>query len=326
VTDDEGPGVHAASWPRRSGGQPVAADAAPRESVLALPTRIDVGLTLAPLRHGPGDPTTRFLPGEYWRATRTPRGAATLRMRPLGDRVAITAWGAGAEAAMDAVPRLLGMDDEPARLELAAGPLRDLARRFSGVRFGRTDAVMESLIPAVIEQKVVGVDAQRSYRSLVLRYGERAPGPGALWLAPRPEILAAIPYHALHPLGLEQRRASILARAARHAAWLEAATALAPGDALGRLRTIHGVGPWTAAEIARTALGDPDAVSVGDYHIPSLVTWVLAGEPRGDDARMLELLEPFRGQRARLVRLLELSGWRPPKRGPRMPLRSIASI
>ena len=80
------------------------------------------------------------------------------------------------------------------------------------------------------------------------------------------------------------------------------------------------------AETARSAFGDPDAVSVGDFHLPNLVSWALAGEPRGDDARMLELLEPFRGQRARVVRLLELWGIRPPRYGPRMSIRSIASI
>jgi 3-methyladenine DNA glycosylase/8-oxoguanine DNA glycosylase len=326
MTGDGGLDAASSAAADRSARAAGRADDAPLETELRLPFRVDIGLTLAPLRHGPGDPTIRFGAGEYWRATRTHAGPATIRLRPRGDRLAVMAWGPGAEAAIDRVPRLLGGDDDPTALELSAGPLRDLARRFAAVRFARTDAVMDSLVPAIIEQKVIGIQAQRSYRALVLRYGERAPGPTGLWLAPQPEVLAAIPYHALHPLGIEHRRASILARAARHAAWLEMAPVLPSTEALVRLRTIHGIGPWTAAETARTACGDPDAVSVGDYHIPSLVAWALAGEPRADDARMLELLEPYRGQRARLVRLLELSGWGPPKRGPRMPLRSISRI
>jgi 3-methyladenine DNA glycosylase/8-oxoguanine DNA glycosylase len=297
-----------------------------RETDLRLPFPVDIRLTLAPLRHGPGDPTMRSMPGELWRATRTSAGPVTVRLRAIGDRVRASAWGPGADVAIEGLPRLLGADDDPAALHLPAGPLRELARRFPGLRFGRTDAVMEALVPAVIEQKVVGVEAQRSYRGLVLRFGERAPGPGDLWLAPRPEVLARIPAFRLHPLGLEGRRATILARAADHAPWLEQATRLTPAEALGRLQAIHGIGPWTAAETMRVAIGDPDAVSVGDYHLPSLVSWVLSGDPRGDDARMLELLEPYRGQRARLVRLLELSGWRPPRRGARMPLRSIATL
>ena len=145
-------------------------------------------------------------------------------------------------------------------------------------------------------------------------------------MPPAPGALARIPYHALHPLGLEQRRSLTLARAAGRAAWLEAASDLPAESAGARLRSIPGVGVWTAAETARTAFGDPDAVSVGDFHTPSLVAWVLAGEPRADDARMLDLLEPFHGQRARLVRLLELSGLRPPRYGPRLAVRSIAHL
>jgi 3-methyladenine DNA glycosylase/8-oxoguanine DNA glycosylase len=127
-------------------------------------------------------------------------------------------------------------------------------------------------------------------------------------------------------MGLEQRRADIIRRVASRAAWLEDAGTLDPAEALSRLMTIPGVGPWTAAETARSAFGDPDAVSVGDFHLPHLVSWALAGEARGDDTRMLELLEPYHGQRARAVRLLELSGISAPRFGPRYRPRSIAVI
>ena len=96
--------------------------------------------------------------------------------------------------------------------------------------------------------------------------------------------------------------------------------------AYARLRSVPGIGPWTAAEVALRVLGDPDAVSVGDFHLPNVVAFALAGEPRGDDRRMLELLEPWRGQRARVVRLIESSGLRPPAFGPRYAPRSIAAI
>ena len=72
--------------------------------------------------------------------------------------------------------------------------------------------------------------------------------------------------------------------------------------------------------------GDPDAVSVGDFHLPNLVAWALAGEPRGTDDRMLELLEPYRGQRGRVIRLLELGGFGAPRYGPRLAPRRIDSI
>jgi len=139
-------------------------------------------------------------------------------------------------------------------------------------------------------------------------------------------VLAATPYWVFHPWGVEQRRAETVIRAARHASRLEEAVAMAPADAQRRLTALPGMGAWTAAEIAVVALGDPDAVSVGDYHLRNLVSWALAGEPRGTDERMLELLEPYRGHRARVVQLLELAGIAAPRRGPRLALSPIARL
>ncbi len=139
----------------------------------------------------------------------------------------------------------------------------------------------------------------------------------------RPRRLAALPYYAFHPFGVEQRRADTIRRATARADWLEAIVDLPVDEAYARLTALPGIGPWTAAEVAVRALGDPDAVSVGDFHLPNLVAFALAGEPRADDARMLELLEPWRGERARVIRLLELSGIDAPKYGPRLTPRRI---
>ena len=65
-------------------------------------------------------------------------------------------------------------------------------------------------------------------------------------------------------------------------------------------------------------------MSVGDFHLPNLVAWLLAGEPRGTDERMLELLAPYEGHRGRVQRLLEASGTHAPRYGPRTEARSIA--
>lgn len=295
------------------------------DTIIRLGFEVDPVLTLGELRHGPADPTIRFeRGGAVWRAAWTNAGPATIRISRAADGWRVMAWGPGAEAAVDAVPRLLGSDDEPDDLVLEDPRLRRLAVGLAGMRFGRSDAVVAALLPAIIGQKVTSTEAMRSYLGLLRRYGEPAPGPGRMRLTPRPEVIAALPYFELHPLGLEQRRAVTLIRAARRAAWLEEAVDMAPAAALARLRAIPGVGVWTAAETVRPALGDPDAVSIGDFHVPNLVSWVLAGEPRGDDARMLELLEPYRGQRARLVRILERSGITAPRYGPRMKPRQIA--
>jgi 3-methyladenine DNA glycosylase/8-oxoguanine DNA glycosylase len=222
------------------------------------------------------------------------------------------------------VPGLLGLDQEQTPLDGHAR-VTDLARRIPGVRIPRTGAVLEALVPSILEQKVIGEEARRAIFELTRRHGEMAPGPPELRLRvpPSAATLAALPYFAFHPYGVERRRADVIRRVAGRAAWFEAIVDLPLPDAYARLTAVAGIGPWTAGEVGIRALGDTDAVSVGDYHLPHLVSYALAGEPRGTDARMLELLEPFRPHRARVIRLLELGGPRMPRRGPRLSFRSI---
>jgi 3-methyladenine DNA glycosylase/8-oxoguanine DNA glycosylase len=280
---------------------------------------------------GRGDPTIRITHGRAWRATRTPDGAATVALAQSADSLTAEAWGPGADAALEAVPRWLGLDTGP----LAVGDhhrlVTELSRRHRGVRLTRTGAVLEALVPAILEQKVAGEEAHRAWRLLVGAHGEPAPGPpGTSWpsrtrmrVPPEPGVLARLPYYTFHPMGVERRRAELIRRVAGRAAWFEAITDLPLPDAYARLTALAGIGPWTAAEVAVRALGDPDAVSVGDFHLPNLVAWALAREPRADDARMLDLLEPWRGERARVIRLLELSGIGAPRFGPRLSVRRI---
>jgi 3-methyladenine DNA glycosylase/8-oxoguanine DNA glycosylase len=304
-------------------------DAPDLETRLPRPEPYELVRTLSPLRHGHGDPTIRLETGRARRATRTPEGPATIEVVDAGRELLVRAWGPGAGWAVDRAADLCGLNDDPAALLALNPPHRivlELARRFAGVRIPRTNRVVEALLPAVLEQKITGEEARRIYRALVRTHGEPAPGPFGLWLQPTPARLAALPYHAYHPLGLERRRAETLRRIGALADRLEAAATLPIEEAHRRLRAVIGIGPWTENEVACDALGDPDAVSIGDFHLPSVVAFALAGEPRADDARMLELLEPYRGQRGRVVRLLETSGIEAPKRGPRMPVRSIAGI
>ena len=294
------------------------------ERVFALRGPLDLATTLGPLAHGRGDRTIRIGRSEAWMAFRTDAGPATLRVVIAGDSLQATAWGDGASAAIDGAPALVGEEDEPGRLVARDSVVRDLQRRHPGLRLARTGRVFQALLPAVLEQKITGTEAFRIYAALLRAHGEPAPGPGDLRLPPAPAILAEMPYHAFHPLGLERRRAEVVRRAAGRAPWLEAAGSAA--EAGRRLRSLPGIGAWTEAEVLRCAFGDPDAVSVGDYHIPNSVAWALAGEPRGTDARMLELLEPYRGQRGRVQRLLEVGRITAPRYGPRMAPRRIAAI
>jgi 3-methyladenine DNA glycosylase/8-oxoguanine DNA glycosylase len=260
-----------------------------------------------------------------WRATRTPDGPCCLELEVVDDEVHARAWGTGAVAVLDAVPALLGFDDTPERFRPRDPLLRELHRRRLGLRLGRTGAVVEALVPTVIGQRVTTIEAARSYRSLVHRFGEPAPGPAGLLLPPEPEQLAALPYWALHRCGIERSRAETIRRVASRASRLERAATRPIDEARQMLTSIPGIGPWSAAKVAAVALGDRDAVSVRDYNLPHLVAWALAGERRATDERMLELLAPYRPQRARAVRLLELSGRHPPRRAPHAALRSFAS-
>ena len=286
---------------------------------------LDLRRTLAPLSRGPGDRTFRFVGGRILRAVRTPAGPASVALAQSADGVVAEAWGPGEEVALDQVPELLGLGEEPAPIVAAHFTIAHLARRFPGVRIPRSRAVLDALVPAILEQKVIGQEARRAFNGLVRVHGEPAPGPPewGLRLPPAPRTLAALPYYDYHPFGVERRRADLIRRVAGRAAWFEAIVDLPLPEAYARLTAVPGIGPWTAAEVAARALGDSDAVSVGDFHLPNLVAFALAGEPRGTDARMLELLEPYLGQRARVIRLLELSGIQAPRYGPRLALRRI---
>ena len=289
---------------------------------------LDLIGSLGPLVRGHGDRTIRLARDRAWWATRTTDGVATVGVAMVGPRrIRADAWGPGTERALARIPALfgpgtdlLGDVDDPRIVALAG--------RRPGVRVLRTGAVLESLVPAILEQKVTGTEAHRAWHGLVRRYGEPAPGPAELGLRvmPAPTTLAAMPYWAFHPLGLERRRADLVRAIARDAARFEALVEAPLGAAYARLRSIPGIGPWTAAEVGVRALGDVDAVSVGDFHLPHLVAYALAGEPRATDARMLELLEPYRGRRALVVRLLELSGAAAPRYGPRLAPRRIEGI
>jgi len=284
---------------------------------------LDLGLTLGHLPRGAHDPRHLIDADGFWRATRTADGPATLNLRATTGGVRARAWGPGAALALAAAPALVGAHDDPSVFEPVHAVLRDPWRRMRGLRLGCTGAVVESLVPSIIEQKVTGKEAFRSYWALVRTHGERAPGPRELKLPPAPRVLAELPYWAYHPLGIERRRADIVKRVCARVGRMEETTSMPIADAYRRLQAIQGIGPWTAAEVARDALGDPDAVSVGDYHLKNHVAWVLAGEARATDERMLELLEPYRGQRARAIRLIEaLPG--APRFGPRVKLRDIA--
>jgi 3-methyladenine DNA glycosylase/8-oxoguanine DNA glycosylase len=301
---------------------------------------LDVASVLSVHRRGPQDPAYRTdATGAIWRTSLTPAGPATLRVTwnqpaPVVSApvvrapvVRATAWGPGAGWLLERLPDLLGAADEPAAFRPEHPPLRDLALRFAGLRLGRTDRVLEALVPAVLEQKVPGLEAVRAWRRLLTWYGTPAPGPApaGMRVFPPADAWREIPSWDWHRAGVEGIRAETIMAAASVAGRLEQIGCLPGAEADRRLRSVPGIGAWTSAEIRQRACGDPDAVSVGDYHLPGLVGWTLTGQAV-DDAGMLALLAPYAGQRHRIARLIEMGGDGPPRRGARLAARDFRAI
>jgi 3-methyladenine DNA glycosylase/8-oxoguanine DNA glycosylase len=340
------------------------------------PFLVDVRLTLSVQGRGRGDPTFQAdEAGAIWRTSLTPDGPATIRVLPgrpsavaedltglpgrpparaddltelpgaeltgSGTRVRAQAWGPGAAWLLDALPGALGRDDDASGFAAGAHPvIRDAALRHPGLRIGRSGRLMEALVPAILEQKVVVLEAHRAWRILLAKYGTPPPGPAprGMRVFPDPGTWRRIPSWEWHRAGVEGVRAETIIRAASVADSLERLLTLSHEEADRKLRTIPGIGVWTSAEARQRAAGDPDAVSVGDYHLKNVVGWALAGRDRSTDEEMLALLEPFKGHRHRATRLIGLSrGTRaaraagsgiarygaggPPRRGPRMSVR-----
>jgi 3-methyladenine DNA glycosylase/8-oxoguanine DNA glycosylase len=291
---------------------------------------VSPGLTLLPLRRGPGDPCFQVGDdGAIWRTSLLGSGSVTAKIcRAAPDAVECTAWGSGAEEFLDALPAMLGTHDDASDF-IPADPIVAAAhRRVPHLRLGKTGQVLEALIPAIIEQRVPGADAFRAWRLLVTKFGSPAPGPAPARMRapPSAEVWRRIPSWEFHRANVDPGRARTIVGCAQRAPSLARLASWPAATARDALTSLPGVGVWTAAETAQRAFGDPDALSVGDYHIPKMIGWTLLGRPIVD-ADMIELLEPMRPHRHRVVRLLEASGLAyEPRRGARLPVQNIRAL
>ena len=304
------------------------------------PFTVDVRVTLSVHGRGRADPTFRIdEAGAVWRTSLTPDGPATIRVtapvpakRPdmagqagAGTPVRAQAWGPGAEWLLDALPAALGLHDDVTGFDPSVHRvLHQVARRHPGLRLGRSGRLMEALVPAILEQKVLTLEAHRAWRILLATYGTQPPGPSprGMRVFPDPKTWRRIPSWDWHRAGVEGVRAQTIIRACTVADSLERLLTQTHEEADRLLRTIPGIGPWTSAETRQRAAGDSDAVSVGDAHLPKMVGWALAGRFATSDEEMLELLGPYAGHRHRVTRLVKLSGLGgPPRRAPKLPVR-----
>ena len=291
---------------------------------------VSFGHTLAPLRRGLGDPCFQASrDGAIWRTSLLPTGPVTARIsRAAANAAHCVAWGSGAPEFVERLPALLGREDDASDFVPRDPVVAAAHRRVPHLRLGRTGLVLEALIPAIIEQRVPGADAFRSWRLLVSKYGSPAPGPAParMRVPPAADEWRHIPSWDFHRANVDPGRAQTVVTCARRAASLERLASRPPAQAREAMMSLPGLGEWTAAETAQRAFGDADALSVGDYHVPKMIGWTLAGHPV-DDAGMLELLEPMRPHRHRVVRLLEASGLAyEPRRGARLPVQHISEL
>ncbi len=286
-------------------------------------------LTLSPLRRGAGDPCYQLHDGAIWKTSLQPSGPVSARIVVAArDTVDVQAWGDGAAEFLDGAPSFLGVDDDSTGFEPSEPTVAAAYRRVPHLRLGRTGRVLEALVPAVLEQRVAGKDAFRSWRLLVTKFGSPAPGPAPtrMRVPPAADVWRRIPSWEFHLANVDPGRARTVVSCAQRADSLERLSTRTGADARAALTSLPGVGEWTAAETAQRAWGDADALSVGDYHLAKMIGWTLLGHPI-DDPAMVTLLEPLRPHRHRAVRLLEASGMaRNPRFGARMAIPDLPSM
>ncbi|WP_106849574.1 DNA-3-methyladenine glycosylase [Blastococcus sp. Marseille-P5729] len=292
-----------------------------------LPFALDLARTFGRYRYGTGDPAYFASTAGIWRAFGTPQGAATALFSVSRGELVVQAWGPGAAWVLHNVTGLAGLEDDLTGFTPGAGIVRDLHTRFAGVRIARTGLVLESLVPAILSQKITGKEAFASWRRLLRQYGAPAPGPvpRPMRVPPSAEVLRGLDDAQWHLLGVDRAHRSTIRRVAARAASVERLSTRSAEDGATALKSIRGIGEWTAAEVVERAWGSADHPSFGDYHIPTSVGMAFRGEPV-DDAGMAELLEPYRPHRGRVVRLIELAGIRKPRRGPRRTVPDFRAI
>lgn len=286
-------------------------------------------MTLSPQRRGPGDPCYQLVAGAIWKTSLLPSGPVTARIeKSAPNTVDCEAWGDGAAEFVERLPAMLGVYDDATGFAPEEPTIAAAHRRVPHLRLGRTDRVLEALVPAVLEQRVTGGDAFRAWRLLVTKFGSPAPGPapGRMRIPPPADVWRRIPSWEFHLANVDPGRARTVVGCAQRAESVERLSSRAPEEARTALMSLPGVGIWTAAEVAQRAWGDADALSVGDYHLSNVVGSTLLGH-RIDDAKMLELLEPLRPHRYRATRLLEVSGMaRNPRFGPRLAVPDLRAL
>jgi len=245
------------------------------------------------------------------RTTRALSSSVVARWTPEPPNVRITIFASGevdVDAALATAIGIAGLDDDPtgfAEVAQQHPTISRLRRKYAGARLGRTATVFEAFATAIIQQLVTYEEASASIRRLIYRYGARVEGTD-LVAFPTADVVAKIPPHDLRAMGVGIRRATTLRSVAARGASLERLRQHAPEDAIARMQSLRGIGPWTAIKVAIEAMGYADAVLVKDAVLPFVMTMALTGRAGGDE-ELAECLEPFRPHRTRVTSLIGLA-------------------
>lgn len=286
--------------------------------------------TVSAFRIGAQDPTIHISDHDIWRASITPHGVATLHIHNWRTSTPdVRTYGPAAEWLRSRALGLLGAHDKIPLIHAAHPQVANAQRKFGSLLLGRSNTPYHELLHAVLAQRVTSIEAIRQWHQIVRTYGTSAPGPNpSLLVPPAPDVLASLRYPAFHSFGIERKRADTIISVAKHFEFLSRITEseLPSNDATLKLQLIPGVGVWTAAVAGGLAFGDADALLVGDFHVKNTVAYALTGNIRGTDEEMVEILKPYVGQRHRVVRWLQLSGFKAPARGPRRRIVSITRL
>ena len=295
----------------------------PMSLIFDAPRHYRLHRTLGAYRMGPGDPTIRLERGRLAWAHQTPAGPATMEVVRRGEEISVDLWGEGSNWLTPRVPDLLGLRDDPTAFAPKDPSFRSIWKRTLGIHLPTLPSLFPRLAQVILLQLVTTSEGQRAWRRIVRDLGALAPGPHDLRLPPRSADVAGAPWVRYVGDGVPHKQARTLVRSARAMASLEDSGIWGGEEALQSIAELRGIGPWSVGYLRGTALGDPDAVITGDYHLPHSAAWILAGRERGTDDEMLALLEPYRGHRFRVIRALLASGIRAPRRGPKKAIRPL---
>jgi DNA-3-methyladenine glycosylase II len=200
------------------------------------------------------------------------------------------------------VRRMLGVEVDLTRFYRSASQvewLHPLVSRMRGVRPPRYPTVWEACVNAIVFQQISLHAASAIMGRLTMGLGEPVERCGVrLYRFPSPEQLLSVPDSLLRGAGLSAGKLATLRRVADAlgAGALDEALLdkLPSPDAAALLRSIKGIGPWTAVVILLRGLGRLDVFPANDTSVARNLTLVGAPAPL-DVETLLDTLGPERG-------------------------------